>query len=137
MVRPVNKLLLSVCLVWALAAIAEDQYPFANDADRERFQRFTYEMRCPKCQSQNLAGSDSMISQDLKRELHRLVSEGKSDAEIINYMTSRYGEFILYKPKVEGTNLILWLSPIVLLVVGLVAFITVVIRKQASMDDLD
>ena len=137
MVRPVNKLLLSVCLFWALAAIAEDQYPFANDADRERFQRFTYEMRCPKCQSQNLAGSDSMISQDLKRELHRLVSEGKSDAEIINYMTSRYGEFILYKPKVEGTNLILWLSPIVLLVVGLVAFITVVIRKQASMDDLD
>jgi cytochrome c-type biogenesis protein CcmH len=116
-------------------SVAEEVYPFDNDRDRERFQRFTYEMRCPLCQSQNLAGSDSMISQDLKRELHRLVSEGKTDAEIIDFMSSRYGDFVLYRPRVEGTNLILWLSPIVLILFGLGAFLTIVIKKQPPADE--
>jgi len=131
----VNKLFITCILMFSIPAIAEDVYPFTDEGDRERFQRFTYDLRCPQCQSQNLAGSDAMISQDLKRELYRLVVEGKSDAEIIDFMTTRYGDYILYKPRAEGTNLILWLSPIALLLFGLGAFITVVIKKQPPAEE--
>ena len=122
---------------WLLSAFvsAEDVYPFDNDIDRQRFQRFTHEMRCPMCQSQNLAGSDSMVSQDLKRELYRLIKSGKTDREVEDFMVSRYGEFILYKPSVKGTNLILWLSPVALLLVGLGVFVVVVVRKQPPADE--
>jgi len=131
----VNKVLLILLLLLPQLAWSEDQYPFDNDGDRERFQRFTQEMRCPTCQSQTLAGSDADVSQGLKRELHRLITEGKSDAEIIDFMTSRYGDFIMYKPRVQGTNLILWLSPIALLLFGLGAFVTVIIKKQPPADE--
>lgn len=130
-----NKICAVLLLVLSAGVVAEDLYPFDSEIDRERFQRFTYEMRCPQCQSQNLAGSHVMISQDLKRELHRLINEGKSDAEVIEYMTSRYGDFILYKPRAEGTNLILWFSPVVLLLFGLAAFFIVVIKKQPPADE--
>ena len=132
-----NKLFFALLLLLPLfsAQAVEEQYPFDNDGDRERFQRFTHEMRCPLCQSQTLAGSDASVSQDLKRELHRLITEGKTDAEIIDFMTSRYGDFILYKPRAQGTNLILWLSPLALLLFGLGAFVTVVIKKQPPADD--
>ncbi|MGI1677984.1 MAG: cytochrome c-type biogenesis protein CcmH [Cellvibrionaceae bacterium] len=105
-------------------------YEFDNEMDRERFQRFTHELRCPKCQSQNLAGSDSSISQDLKRELHRLISEGKSDEQVIDFMVSRYGDFVLYKPKFQPSTYILWVGPVVLLLIGLLIFGFVVYRKS-------
>ena len=124
-----------ILLTLSLCSLAEDLYPFENEMDRQRFQRFSYEMRCPMCQSQNLAGSDSMISQDLKRELHRLIVEGKSDEEVVDFMVSRYGEFVLYKPKAEGGNLVLWLSPLVFLLIGLSAFAWVIIKKQPPADE--
>ena len=133
MSAPVSKLLVPLLLIASLAT-AEDLYPFDNDQDRARFQRFTYEMRCPQCQSQNLAGSDAMISQDLKRELHRLIVEGKTDQEIVDFMVTRYGDFVLYKPRAQGTNLILWLSPVALLLLGLGAFVAVVLKKQPPAD---
>lgn len=133
-----KKLLLSILLtVWFLPLLtqAEDVYPFDNDVDRERFQQFTEEMRCPKCQSQNLAGSDAPISQDLKRELHRLIAAGKTDDEVVDFMVASYGDYVLYKPRVEGTNLVLWLSPFILLLVGLSAFVWVVVKKQPPADE--
>ncbi len=110
-------------------------YEFEKDMDRERFQRFTHELRCPKCQSQNLAGSDSSISQDLKRELHRLISEGKSDEQVIDFMVSRYGDFVLYKPKFQPSTYALWMGPIVLLLIGLMIFGFVVYRKSKRKED--
>ncbi len=127
-------LVLMLCCLAPLA-VAEDVYPFDNELDRERFQRFTNEMRCPKCQSQNLAGSDASISQDLKRELHRLIAAGKTDEEVVDFMVSSYGDYVLYKPRVEGSNLILWFSPFVLLIIGLSAFGWIVIKKQPPADE--
>ncbi len=127
--------LLIVFLLLSPFLVAEDVYPFNNENDHQRFQRFTNEMRCPMCQSQNLAGSDSMISQDLKKVLHRLIVEGKTDQEINDYMVERYGEFVLYRPPVEGTNLVLWISPIVLLLLGVSVFAWVVIKKQPPSED--
>lgn len=117
--------------VWANT----DFYEFDSDADRDRFQRFTYELRCPKCQSQNLAGSDSTISMDLKRELHRLIVEGKTDDEVIDFMVLRYGDFVLYKPKFQPSTYALWMGPIVLLLLGMMVFGLIVYRKNKNESD--
>lgn len=123
-------LLLPLLLISLFAAAAEEVYEFQTEEQRERFQRFTYELRCPKCQSQNLAGSDSMISQDLKRELHRLIVEGKSDQEIIDFMVARYGDFVLYKPKFQANTYLLWLGPAALILIGLGVFGWVLYKRQ-------
>lgn len=133
MVNKLKYFLLALCFV--MPAWGEDVYPFDNEKDRQRFQRFTNEMRCPMCQSQNLAGSDSMISQDLKKVLHRLVAEGKSDQEVTDYMVERYGEFVLFKPTAEGTNLVLWVSPFILILLGLSIFGWVIIKKQPPAEE--
>lgn len=128
---------LSILLLLCSWGVSADNsvYTFNSEADRERFKRFTYELRCPKCQSQNLAGSDAKISQDLKRELHRLINEGKDDEAIIDFMVSRYGEFVLYKPRFKETTYLLWLGPLGLVLLGLAIFGWVLVRKQATQVD--
>jgi len=101
----------------SLAAI--DAYPFPNDAMRERYNVLIDELRCPQCLNTNIAGSDAMIAKDLRREVHRLVLEGKSDDEILEFMHERYGDFILYKPRVNTRTIILWFGPVVLLLIAL------------------
>lgn len=124
-----------VCLMGALSAQAAiDVYEFKTEDLRQRYLVFVEEMRCPKCQNQNLAGSDSPIAHDLRRELYRLLDEGKSDDEIVDFMVARYGDFILYKPRVQSNTYVLWGAPLVLLGLG---FIVVILfgwanrRKQA------
>lgn len=122
-------------LLISLSANGEDFYPFDNDVDRERFLRFSHELRCPQCKSQNLAGSDAGVAEDLKRELHRLINEDKTDQEIIEFMVSRYGEFVLYKPQFKSNTYLLWLSPVVLFLLGLLVFVFVVVKRQPDDDD--
>lgn len=112
------------------ANAASEVYAFETDEQRERFQRFTHELRCPKCQSQTLAGSDAMIAQDLKRELHRLIREGKSDEEVVDFMVSRYGDFVLYRPPFQANTYLLWLGPALLLLIGLGIFGWVLFKRQ-------
>ena len=116
---------------WAAAAI--DVHEFDNELDRKRYQSFIDEMRCPKCQNQNLAGSDSPIAMDLRRELYLMIEEGKSDKEIIDFMVERYGEFILYRPRVNSSTLLLWGAPVFLLVAGIILLL-VIVRKRRSAD---
>lgn len=108
-----------------------DIYEFDNELLRQRYQSFIEEMRCPKCQNQNLAGSDSPIASDLRRELRRLLEEGRSDKEIVDFMVSRYGEYVLYRPRVSSNTLVLWGLPVFLLVAGLtVVVVTIRLRKR-------
>ncbi|HEY3699301.1 MAG TPA: cytochrome c-type biogenesis protein [Spongiibacteraceae bacterium] len=119
-------------LIGIAAHAAIDPFEFDNESQRERYQHFIEEMRCPKCQNQNLAGSDAPIANDLRHELRRLLQEGKSDREITDYMVSRYGEFILYKPPFDTKTAVLWLAPIIFLSVGVIVLITVVRRRSAA-----
>lgn len=107
-------------LVSAASNAVIDVYEFKDEDVRQRYLTFVEEMRCPKCQNQNLAGSDSPIAKDLRNELHRLLEEGKSDAEIVDFMVARYGDFILYKPRLQSNTYLLWWTPVILLGVGLV-----------------
>ncbi|MBQ74387.1 MAG: cytochrome c-type biogenesis protein CcmH [Gammaproteobacteria bacterium] len=109
-------LFLLVFSVESYAAI--DAYPFPNDELRLRHIALIDELRCPQCLNTNLAGSDSMIAKDLRREVHRLLLEGKTDDEILDYMYQRYGDFILYKPRLQGGTLVLWFGPVFLLLLA-------------------
>ena len=94
-----------------------DTYQFANEAQELRYQALVGELRCPKCQNQNLAGSDAPIAKDLKDRTYQLLQDGKTDSEIRDYMVERYGDFISYKPPVRGSTYALWFGPFALLLV--------------------
>ena len=112
-----NKLFICILFIFSLSLQSEatkEIYSFANDADQERFYNLVDTYRCPKCQSSNLAGSNAPIAKDLKREIHRLIEEGKTDKQIEAFLSSRYGDFILYKPAIRKNTLILWIGPFAL-----------------------
>ena len=106
---------------------------FSSDQLRDRFQVLVTELRCPKCQNQNLADSNSPISADLRTEIFRMLEEGSTDQEIIDFLVVRYGEFVMYRPPVKKTTLILWLAPGLLLIVGII--IITVMRRRHTLDD--
>ena len=112
------------------AHAAIEAHEFNNDLERQRYQSFIEEMRCPKCQNQNLAGSDSPISADLRRELYEMIKMGKSDKEIVDYMVSRYGDFILYRPRVTPATYLLWIAPGTLLVIGIIVLIVILRQRR-------
>jgi cytochrome c-type biogenesis protein CcmH len=112
-----------VLALFSLAAGAViETYQFDTPLQQQRYHAFIEELRCPKCQNQNLSGSDSAISKDLRRQLHSMIMEGKSDIEITQYMVARYGDFILYRPRFSSQTAVLWLMPLGLLALGLLVW---------------
>ena len=119
----------------ALAAI--DVYEFDNPRQEERFRVLTEELRCPKCQNQSIADSDAGIAQDMRTRVHTMILEGKSDAEIVDYFVSRYGDFVSYRPPVTAETSILWLGPLLLLLVGAVVIVLLLRRASGKVGDDD
>ena len=99
-----------------------DTYQFDNPRQEAQYRALIEEFRCPKCQNQNLAGSDAPIAQDLKQKTYDMVKDGRSDTEIRQYMNERYGDFISYNPPVRPSTWILWFFPPVLLVFVMLAW---------------
>ncbi|MCG7549810.1 cytochrome c-type biogenesis protein [Pseudoalteromonas sp. Of7M-16] len=97
---------------------AEDQYEFKNAAQAQTFKELTLELRCPKCQNQNIADSDAVVAKDLRDKVLSLVHEGNSKQEIIDYMIDRYGYFVHYQPPVTPATIILWVLPVIIVVLG-------------------
>ena len=121
--------LLALCfsaLVFAGAEVVE----FSDESLRSRYQDLVEELRCPKCQNQNLADSNSPISKDLRREIQRMLEEKMSDREIKDYLKSRYSEFILYRPEVNKNTWLLWSSPVLVVLLG--GLILARLRRQAK-----
>lgn len=94
---------------------AIDAYPFPDEQLQQRYDGLIAELRCPQCLNTNLAGSDAMIAQDLRQEVHRMLLDGHTDDEILTFMYERYGDFILYRPRLGAGTLVLWLGPLLLL----------------------
>ncbi len=114
-----------------------ETYEFDNEALEERYYRLSFELRCPKCQNQNIADSDAPIAQDLRRALHAQLQDGATDEEILEQMVARYGEFVRYRPAFAGANVLLWLAPVVFLVCGgLIAF-SLLRRRPGAVDTRD
>jgi cytochrome c-type biogenesis protein CcmH len=116
------RLLLPLVLLCLLApfALAKDAQPASDDpALEQRLTRLSQELRCLVCQNETLADSRADLAEDLRREIREQMRAGKSDKEIIDFLTARYGQFILYKPQVTPTTYLLWFGPFVLLLAGL------------------
>jgi len=119
LVSPSLKRAILLLLLLSSAVMAvEDVVSFSDESLRPRYQQLLEELRCPKCQNQNLADSNSAISQDLRAEVQRLLERDLSDDEIKEYLKNRYSEFILYRPEVNRATWFLWAAPIALLVLG-------------------
>ncbi len=111
-------ILLSLTVI-TVNATPVDTYEFKSVENQKRALELAHSLRCPQCQNQNLIDSASPVAQDLRLEVYQMVDAGKDDDEVIEFMTSRYGDFVLYKPRMEAKTYILWLGPIGLLVFGL------------------
>jgi cytochrome c-type biogenesis protein CcmH len=111
-------------------AMAKEATQLAEDpVVEQRLIVISEEMRCLVCQNESLAGSRSDLANDLRRELRTLIKQGKTDAEIREFMVSRYGDFVLYRPPVKATTLLLWAGPFGLMIIGVVALF-VYLRKR-------
>lgn len=126
------KYLLALCMVvWAVHGYAAiDPHEFSSPEARERYHYFTNNLRCPKCKNTNLAGTNSEIANDLRRELRHLIEDGKTDQEITDFMVTRYGDYILYRPRLTSNTIALWMGPVVFLAIGLTVVGTIVWRRR-------
>ena len=106
---------------------AEDKFSFDTPAQRESFLKLTAELRCPMCQNQNIADSDAMIAHDMRRKVYALLKQGKTEQEVIDFMKSRYGDFVHYQPPVTAATLWLWAGPVLFIFIALI----VVIRRKS------
>ena len=129
MLRQLPLLLLLLLALPALAVI--ETYQFSDPTLEKRYRSLSEELRCPKCQNQNIADSNAPISQDLRKLLYEQLEAGASDDEIRQYMVARYGEFVRYRPSFSGVTVMLWMAPVVLLLLGLaIAVMTMRGRQQ-------
>jgi len=124
-------LIVTLALVALSAHASIEVYEFRSELDKVRFQALAAELRCPKCQNQNIADSDAPIAKDMKDIVHEMLMANKSDGEIKDYLVARYGSFVLYTPEVKGANVLLWGGPPALLLCAILIAVVLVRRKAA------
>lgn len=126
-------------LVLALLLFAAAPFAFAKDAEptdkdpvkQARAVKLTEQLRCLVCQNQSIADSNAELAVDLRRQVREQVAAGKSDQEIVDYMVARYGDFVLYRPPLRATTILLWVGPAVLLALGVFVLVRVVRERRA------
>lgn len=128
-----------------LAAVFLALLPLASPADeakptdldpvaQKRLIGLASELRCLVCQNQTIADSNADLAVDLRREIRGQIAAGKSDAEILEFMTTRYGDFVLYRPPLKASTLVLWFGPVLLLVAGIIVLIRVMRARRRTAD---
>lgn len=133
--RWLSWLLALQCALLAPALQASEAPPLAADPVLEkRMVMISEELRCLVCQNESLAGSRAPLAMDLKREIRSLIQEGKSDAEIMDFLVSRYGDFVRYRPPFTPVTWLLWLGPIALLLGALYVLLRLVRASQRPQD---
>jgi len=141
LIRRLHKAKLSTCLlllaltIFSAITVPEvvaqvDTFKFETDEQEARFRTLSNELRCPMCQNTSLTGSTGGVAQDLRREIHRMILEGMSNAEIEQFMFERYGDFIFYRPRLTTNTLLLWFGPLIFLLIG--AFLGFGIWRRAK-----
>jgi cytochrome c-type biogenesis protein CcmH len=118
---------------WAIDPTEE----LADPEQQALYKSITEEVRCLVCQNNTIADSTAPLAADLRREIRRKIEAGQSESEIKDFLVERYGDFILYKPRFRSWNLVLWLGPAALLVIGLIALSVIVKRRMQLPIDED
>ena len=118
-------------LLSTFAVLAIDTGRAFDDPELQaRYETIISEIRCLQCQNQSIKDSNVFLAADLRREIRRMLGEGKTDAQVYDFLVARYGEFALYRPRVGGKTLVLWLAPLLLLAGGAVIMLRVVRRRM-------
>ena len=113
-----RRLLCALILVSSSAGAVIETYEFSSPDLASRYHQLSQELRCPKCQNQNIADSNAPIARDLRVVLYEQLEAGQTDAQILDFMVARYGQFVRYRPEVDRQTALLWWSPLLLLVLG-------------------
>ncbi len=118
-------------------AYAIDSAPAFDDPVRQnRYNELIHQLRCVQCRSQSIADSNVSLAADLRRQVRELMAAGKTDGEILQYMTDRYGDYVLYNPPVVARTWLLWAAPLLFVVIGGVVAAVVIVRKsRLAIDD--
>jgi cytochrome c-type biogenesis protein CcmH len=127
-----SRFLLLLLLLMSPLAQAIDSRQFPNPEQQEAYETLTSELRCLVCQNQTIADSNAELAADLRRQVQEMLEQGKSREQIVQFMTDRYGDFVLYKPPFNAKTSLLWIGPIVFLLLGLVAVYFVIRQKRAK-----
>ena len=124
--------LFAVLVAFVSTAMAIDTDKAFDDPELQaRYEHIIEEVRCLKCQNQSIKDSNAFLAGDLRREIRRMLTEGKSDDEIYDFLVARYGEFALYRPRMSGKTLVLWIAPILLLLAGGFVLVNILRRRMA------
>ena len=133
MMRLIVALLAALMLQTALPALAADAVPTEMDPVKAaRAVKLAEKLRCLVCQNQTIADSNAELANDLRAQIREQIAAGKSDDEILDYMTNRYGDFVLYQPPFKATTILLWLGPAILLLGGLAVLLRNLARRRAG-----
>jgi cytochrome c-type biogenesis protein CcmH len=127
-----KSLLFILLLMTYINGHAVDSRQLSDPKLQESYETLTKELRCLVCQNQTIADSNAELANDLRRQVYEMLQQGKSEQEIIHFMTDRYGDFVLYKPPFEGKTSLLWIAPVVFLFMGLMMVFFVIRRKRAT-----
>ena len=109
-----------------------EAFDFSGNVDEDHYKELIAEVRCLVCQNQSLADSDAELAHDLRKEVYELMDQGQSDDQIIDFLVSRYGDFVLYQPPVKPSTYILWYGPFVLLALGLLMVARTLWQRRAQ-----
>ena len=109
-----------------------DVYDFEDRAQEQRYQNLIAELRCPKCQNQNIADSNAPIARDMRDEVYRMMKDGAGNEEIVESLVGRFGEFVRYKPEFDSRTFLLWTTPVITVFGGLLAVAVVIIRSRRA-----
>lgn len=127
-------ILLTCFLLLPLGALAIETEKLDDPELQERFEKITNELRCLVCQNQTIADSNAELAQDLRGQTRRMLLEGSTDTEVRDYMTQRYGDFVLYRPPLTGRTFVLWSAPVLLLLGGALVMIMIIRRRSLASD---
>lgn len=125
---------LGICLAASIVNAGEAVPMAQNPKVEARLLAISEELRCLVCQNETLAASRAELADDLRKEVRRLIIEGKSDAEIKDYLVARYGDFVLYRPPVKPTTWLLWFGPLLIIAVGIIALPAYLRKRTASLN---
>src|SRR6266536_3440196 len=127
--------LICISICFAAVSIAKDAQPNEDPQIEQRMKNLTEQLRCLVCQNETLADSRADLAEDLRKQIREQMKAGKSDQEIIAFLTQRYGDFILYKPPVKSTTYLLWFGPFVLLILGTVVLFRFLKRRREMIQE--
>jgi cytochrome c-type biogenesis protein CcmH len=128
---------LMAVLLFSSAVAIDSDVAFDDPELQARYEKLISEVRCLKCQNQSIKDSNVFLASDLRREIRRLIAEGKTDPEIVDFLVTRYGEFALYRPRFSGKTLVLWVAPFMLVLFGGFAMYRVVRHRTTLPIDED